>query len=119
MSSDLESIRSIVVRVTHTINAKKWTELRALYAPEVETDYTSLFGGSPQRQGADALISGWRTALEPIVTQHLLGSLSPEHVGAVLTREMHVRGDELVIQLQTSAADGTAVTRTLTWQRVG
>ena len=53
------------------------------------------------------------------VTQRLLGSLSQEHVGSVLTREMHVRGDELVIQLQTSAADGTAVTRTLTWHRVG
>ncbi len=53
------------------------------------------------------------------VTQRLLGSLSQENVGLVLTREMHVRGDELVIQLQTSAPDGTAVTRTLTWQRVG
>src|SRR5262249_30149409 len=53
------------------------------------------------------------------VTQRLLGSLSQENVGLVLTREMHVRGDELVIRLQTSAADGTPVTRTLTWRRVG
>jgi len=53
------------------------------------------------------------------VTQRLIGSLSQENVGSVLTREMHVRGDELVIQVQTSAPDGTAVTRTLTWQRVG
>jgi hypothetical protein len=53
------------------------------------------------------------------VTQRLVGSLLQEHVGSVLTREMHVRGDELVIRLQTWAADGTAVTRTLRWQRVG
>ena len=53
------------------------------------------------------------------VTQRLLASLSQENVGSVLTREMHVRGDELVIRLQTSTADGTAVTRTLTWRRVG
>lgn len=53
------------------------------------------------------------------VTQRLLGSLSQENVGSVLTREMHVHRDELVIQLQTSATDGTAVTRTLTWLRVG
>ena len=53
------------------------------------------------------------------VTQRLLGSLSPENVGAVLTREMRVHGDELVIRVQTSSADGTAVTRTLTWRRVG
>jgi hypothetical protein len=31
---------------------------------------------------------------------------------------MEVRGDRLVIRLQTNASDGTAVTRTLTWKRV-
>jgi Lipocalin-like domain len=53
------------------------------------------------------------------VTQQLLGALSSEHVGAVLTRAMEVRGDTLIIQLETTTADGTAVTRTLTWRRVG
>ncbi len=53
------------------------------------------------------------------VTQHLLGALSRESVGAVLTRAMDVQGDTLVIRLETTAADGTAVLRTLTWQRVG
>lgn len=53
------------------------------------------------------------------VTQHLLGALSKEHVGAVLTRAMHVQGDTLVIRLETTAANGVAVTRTLTWRRVG
>ena len=52
------------------------------------------------------------------VTQHLLGALSRENVGAVLTRAMEVQGDTLVIRLETTAADGTPVTRTLTWQRV-
>ena len=53
------------------------------------------------------------------VTQRLLGALSREHVGAVLTRIMEVQGDTLVIRLDTTAADGTAVARTLTWRRVG
>jgi hypothetical protein len=53
------------------------------------------------------------------VTQHLLGALSRENVGAVLTRAMAVQGDTLIIRLETTAADGTAVTRTLTWARVG
>jgi hypothetical protein len=53
------------------------------------------------------------------VTQRLLGALSKENVGSVLTRAMHVQGDSLVIKLQTTAADGTPVTRTLTWNRVG
>jgi hypothetical protein len=28
---------------------KRWSELRALYADEVRTDDTSLFGGTPQQ----------------------------------------------------------------------
>jgi len=53
------------------------------------------------------------------VTQTLLAALSPENVGAVLTRAMEVQDDTLVIRLETTASDGTSVTRTLTWQRVG
>ena len=53
------------------------------------------------------------------VTQRLTGALSREHVGAVLTRAMEVQDDTLVIKLETTAADGAAVTRTLTWRRVG
>lgn len=53
------------------------------------------------------------------VTQRLLGALSPENVGAVLTRAMEVQDNTLIIRLETTAADGTPVTRTLTWQRVG
>jgi Lipocalin-like domain len=51
------------------------------------------------------------------VTQTLMGSLSPANVGMTLTRAMQVRGDELVIKLETTAADGLPVTRTLTWTR--
>jgi hypothetical protein len=53
------------------------------------------------------------------VTQRLIGSLARQHVGAVLTRAMRVQGDALVITLETNAADGTEVRRTLTWRRVG
>ena len=53
------------------------------------------------------------------VTQHLLGALSKEHVGATLTRAMEVQGDTLLIRLETTAAGDVPVTRTLTWHRVG
>ncbi len=53
------------------------------------------------------------------VTQRLMGSLSPGNVGMTLTRAMDARDNSLVIRLDTTAADGTAVTRTLTWRRVG
>lgn len=51
------------------------------------------------------------------VTTTLEGSLSPEDVGSVFTREMHVDGDTLTIKLATNSADGEPVTRTLTWRR--
>src|SRR5262249_34810305 len=54
-----------------------------------------------------------------IVTQHLRGALSPENVGAAVTRAVEVEGDTLVIRLDAVATDGTPVTRTLTWRRVG
>lgn len=54
-----------------------------------------------------------------VVTQHLLGALSSANVGAVLSRAMEVRGNTLVIRLDTQSWDGTPVTRTLTWARVG
>ena len=53
------------------------------------------------------------------VTQRLLAALSPENVGSVLTRAMDVQGDRLVIKIETTHADGVAVTRTLTWRRLG
>ena len=53
------------------------------------------------------------------VTQTLTGALSPENVGMTLTRAMQVEGDRLVIKIDTTTGNGRAVTRTLTWKRIG
>ena len=71
-------------------------------------------GGYDAYFGTYRVDDGTRT-----VTQTLTGALSREQLGAVLTRAMDVVGDTLVITLETGAADGTLVTRTLTWRRVG
>ena len=55
---------------------------------------------------------------EGTVTQQLMGSLAPGNVGMVLTRIMEVKGNTLLISLETTAADGTPVIRTLTWRRL-
>lgn len=52
-------------------------------------------------------------------THRLTAALSRENVGLVLTRALEVQGDTLIIKLDTNAANGTPVTRTLTWRRVG
>jgi hypothetical protein len=46
------AIRAVVARIANTIDARRRTELRALFADEVTTDYTSLFGGDVARQSA-------------------------------------------------------------------
>jgi hypothetical protein len=52
------------------------------------------------------------------VTQRLVGALSKENVGLVVTRRMLVEGDTLTIQLETTSAEGEGVIRTLIWSRV-
>ena len=105
--SDIDAIRSVVARVAHTIDRKDWDALAALYADEVETDYTSLFGGAPARQAAGDLIAGWTAALANVSTQHLLGPIDVDVAGARAVAECHVRawhlaegapgGDEWVV----------------------
>ena len=85
---------------------------------------TSTAAGAPNNSravgGYDAYFGSYSVDdAAGTVTQRLLGALSPENVGLVLTRSMRVSGDELVIQLDTSSADGTRVVRTLRWTRAG
>jgi hypothetical protein len=88
---EADSVRSVVAGVAHHIDSKRWAELRALYADDVLTDYTSLFGGEPQTQSGDALIAGWSGVLETVATQHLLGPIVVEFDGPRATARCHVR----------------------------
>jgi hypothetical protein len=88
---EIEAIRTIVASVAHHIDGKRWAELRALFAATVHTDYTSLFGGTPQKQSGDDLIAGWRGVLEKVVTQHLLGPIGVHSTGDEAQARCHVR----------------------------
>jgi SnoaL-like domain len=88
-----QAVRTLVARIAHTIDTRRWNELRALYADEVTTDYTSLFGGEAQRQSGEALIVGWRELLGKLdATQHLVGPIDVRLNGDRATAECHVRG---------------------------
>jgi hypothetical protein len=91
LESETEEIRRVVASVAHGIDAKRWDELKTLYANEVATDYTSLFGGEPQMQTADALIGGWKNLLGSVATQHLLGPITVDLSGPAATASCHVR----------------------------
>lgn len=53
------------------------------------------------------------------ITTYLQGSVSPDNVGKTYVRNVRVVDDELFIQLQTTTTDGTPITRTNTFIRVG
>ena len=103
MSAETDDIVAVVARISHEIDAKRWPALRTLFAEDVDTDYTSLFGGEPVRQKADALVGGWRDMLGAVSTQHLLGPVVVTVPGASATAECHVtashraRGQDWVV----------------------
>jgi len=57
--------------------------------------------------------------LRGTLTTHLEGSISPANIGNTYSRDARVINGELIIQLQTTSVDGTAITRTDTFSRIG
>ncbi len=53
------------------------------------------------------------------LTTHLGGSISPANIGNTYVRDVRVVGNELIIQLETTALDGTPIKRTNTFSRIG
>jgi len=73
---DRPAITHTVIGMLHAIDTRDWPAVRAAFADTVTTDYTSLFGGGPQRQPADSLVDGWADFLPGFdATQHLAGPL--------------------------------------------
>ncbi len=53
------------------------------------------------------------------VTHRLEGALNPDDVGMEVARTLTVKEDRLQIRLATTSWEGEAVTRILTWERIG
>lgn len=73
MANELQErsdIIEIVNRVYLNTDLREWTELRKCFYNEVEVDYTSMFGGEPQRLSADGVIKSWDWLKEFQVTHH-------------------------------------------------
>lgn len=88
-----QAVRTVVARIARTIDTRRWQELRALYADEVTSDYTSLFGGEIPHQSGDDLIETWRRLLSSLdATQHMVGPIEVHLQGDRALAECHVRG---------------------------
>jgi SnoaL-like domain len=91
MSSEREQVQERVLDVVHHLDRKSWQALREQFAEEATVDYSSLLGGSAAPQSRDALVSGWETSLQNVVTQHLLGPIEVQLEGEHATARCHVR----------------------------
>lgn len=86
---------------------------------DVEGPTPGVPNNSVAANGYDAYFGRYTVGVDGTVTQELVGALSQEDVGKVVTRRCRVNGTELVIDLETTASDGERVTRILRWERVG
>jgi hypothetical protein len=63
-------------RFFRAIDERNWTMVSDLLAPQVDLDYTSLFGGDTERRGRDDVVARWSAMLPGFdATQHLIGPL--------------------------------------------
>jgi hypothetical protein len=72
---DKSEITDQVNKVANGADLNDFAMLRTAFADEVNVDYTSIFGGQPNKVKADDLLAGWRGTLPGFqATQHLLGN---------------------------------------------
>ena len=81
---------------------------------------TAASAAKPSHSTLPIAVSGHEERLAAAIIERVK-SFSPktDNVGNVYVRNVRVVGDELIVQLPTTAADGTAVTRTNTFSRIG
>lgn len=91
---------------------------RSSVSAEAPTPSPQTSNNSGAQNGHDAYFGRYAVGADSTVTQELVGALSPRDVGKIVTRRFRIDGNELVIQLETTASHGSAIIRTLRWQRV-
>lgn len=74
--SEEQAITTTVTRMLFAVDKLDWPGIRTALADEIETDYVSLFGGTPERLKADTLVQRWQSLLPGFdATQHVTGPI--------------------------------------------
>ncbi len=80
-SEDRLAINRVVTAIAAGADRHDWDRVRGAFAQTVTTDYTSLFGGEPVTQPADALVEQWSKFLPGFeATQHLVTNISIDKI---------------------------------------
>lgn len=60
----------VLTRMLHAIDALDFDTLRDSFAPQVRTDYTSLWGGEPAMVSVDDLLGQWNELMRGLAATH-------------------------------------------------
>ena len=72
--SDCCDIADRVGALAVHVDTRHWDQILDLFTPQVDVDYTSLFGGEPQSLTRELLVDGWRRLLPGFTrTTHVIG----------------------------------------------
>ena len=70
---DRTAILDVIGSIGLSADQHEWRQLQVAFAPEVTTDYRSLFGGTVQTQPRADLVAAWRGMLPGFdATQHMV-----------------------------------------------
>jgi hypothetical protein len=70
---DRAEISDVQLRYASGLDLRDWPLFRTCFTDEIETDFTSVFGGEPRRVKADRWVAAARRLMTPLkATQHLI-----------------------------------------------
>lgn len=96
--STADDAADAVVALFHAIDDLDWAAVTASLTSAVAIDYTSLWGGQPDRVAAEQVPSAWRELLPGFdATQHLLGPILATSADANTVHfDLNVRGYHVI-----------------------
>lgn len=99
-AKDEAAIKTIIESVGTLADTHNFEALEALYAPEVEVDYTSLAGGERELKSAKALMTEWASVLPGFDrTRHAISNIQVSTNGQTATATAQVIADHYVADL--------------------
>ena len=69
-------LTDLVPAMLHAVDTLDWDTVRRCFAADIATDYTSLWGGEPEKVAGDDLVDSWASLLTGFdATLHLTGPI--------------------------------------------
>lgn len=90
---DRYQVETTLSRLGRLVDDRDWDGLHDLFTEIVEVDYTSLWGGEPEKLAREDLIGRWRDTLTELeATQHVITNVLADVTGDTATATANVVG---------------------------